>query len=343
MKKDKIIGIDTSAYTTSVALTDISGEIIRDIRKSLSVPAGMRGLRQSEARSMHEKNLEEIFLHLEQDHDLMHVAAVSVSVKPRPVSGSYMPVFLAGREKALMLVEELSIPCFEFSHQEGHIAAVKEKSIFKGEDTFLYWHISGGTCELIKVQKWEQQILGGSSKQQIIGGSKDISFGQLIDRVGVFLGMAFPAGKTMDETAERAFEKSNEISNEKSNEKPETLVNYLTPIKADGLMFNLSGIETNVLRSIKKNNGKEEMIILELFGKIAQRIEKTTCDACRKTDIKNVIFVGGVASSRFLRRYLRRSRDIRNENIETLFGDLSEDNAVCIAYLGGRKLWRQNP
>lgn len=329
MKKDKIIGIDTSAYTTSVALTDIRGEIIRDIKKSLSVPAGMKGLRQSEARSMHEKNLKEIFLHLEQDHDLTSIAAVAVSVKPRPVSGSYMPVFLAGREKALMLAEELSIPCFGFSHQEGHIAAVKEKSIFRDEDTFLYWHISGGTCELIKVQ---------NSEQQIIGGSKDISFGQLIDRAGVFLGMAFPSGKMMDETAEKAFEKSKEKSKGMSGD----MTNYLTPIKADGLMFNLSGIETNVLRSIKKNTGKEEMIILELFGKIAERIEKTTCDACIKTDIRRVIFAGGVASSRFLRRYMRRSRDIRNENIETLFGELSEDNAVGIAYLGGKKLWRQN-
>lgn len=330
MKKDKIIGIDTSAYTTSVALTDIRGEIIRDIKKSLSVPAGMKGLRQSEARSMHEKNLKEIFLHLEQDHDLTSIAAVAVSVKPRPVSGSYMPVFLAGREKALMLAEELSIPCFGFSHQEGHIAAVKEKSIFRDEDTFLYWHISGGTCELIKVQ---------NSEQQIIGGSKDISFGQLIDRAGVFLGMAFPSGKMMDETAEKAFERSKEESKGMSGD----MTNYLTPIKADGLMFNLSGIETNVLRSIKKNTGKEEMIILELFGKIAERIEKTTCDACIKTDIRRVIFAGGVASSRFLRRYMRRSRDIRNENIETLFGELSEDNAVGIAYLGGKKLWRQNP
>lgn len=327
MKKDKIIGIDTSAYTTSVALTDIRGEIIRDIKKSLSVPAGMKGLRQSEARSMHEKNLKEIFLHLEQDHDLTSIAAVAVSVKPRPVSGSYMPVFLAGREKALMLAEELSIPCFGFSHQEGHIAAVKEKSIFRDEDTFLYWHISGGTCELIKVQ---------NSEQQIIGGSKDISFGQLIDRAGVFLGMAFPSGKMMDETAEKAFERSKEESKGMSGD----MTNYLTPIKADGLMFNLSGIETNVLRSIKKNTGKEEMIILELFGKIAERIEKTTCDACIKTDIRRVIFAGGVASSRFLRRYMRRSRDIRNENIETLFGELSEDNAVGIAYLGGKKLWR---
>jgi len=334
MKKDKIIGIDTSAYTTSVALTDSRKEIIRDIRISLPVPPGMKGLRQSEARSMHEKNLEEIFLHLEQDHDLMEMAAVSVSARPRPVSGSYMPVFLAGTEKAQRLAGRLSIPCFEFSHQEGHIAAVKEKSIFRDEDTFLYWHISGGTCELIKVQK---------SRQQIIGGSKDISFGQLIDRVGVFLGMAFPSGKMMDEKAEKSFERSQKISQEGSSGISGYPANYLTPIKADGLMFNLSGIETNALRSIKKNAGKEEIIILELFGKIAERIEKTTCDACRKKDIRKVIFAGGVASSRFLRRYLRRSRDIRNENIETLFGDLSEDNAVGIAYLGGRKLWRQNP
>ncbi len=43
------LGIDTSCYTTSVAIVDGSEQVIHDGRKILSVEQGMRGLRQSES------------------------------------------------------------------------------------------------------------------------------------------------------------------------------------------------------------------------------------------------------------------------------------------------------
>lgn len=51
------LGIDTSAYTTSVALVDQRGELVADKREVLKVELGKRGLRQSEALFAHIKNL----------------------------------------------------------------------------------------------------------------------------------------------------------------------------------------------------------------------------------------------------------------------------------------------
>ena len=55
--KKVYIGIDTSNYTTSIAVCDENGEIIVNIKKLLDVKEGERGLRQSDAVFAHIKNL----------------------------------------------------------------------------------------------------------------------------------------------------------------------------------------------------------------------------------------------------------------------------------------------
>jgi len=311
-----VIGIDTSAYTTSLALVDSRGKILLDSRRMLPVPEGMRGLRQSEARVMHISNLPEMISDMKRNFDPAGADAVAFSDRPRPVEGSYMPVFTAGADAAKQLSGELDIPCFAFSHQEGHIAAVKEYSSFRGEREFLCYHLSGGTCELLLVR---------DSSISIIGGSKDISFGQLIDRIGVRLGMSFPAGRQMDETAMAA---SSETK-------------LLKDIPVDGLRFNLSGIETQCLRSLDKAESASA-IVREVFVRIAECLSKVTEKACRDTGIGKVIFVGGVSSSRFVRRQLNLFSERSSGSISIAFGDLSEDNAIGTAILGGEKIWQQS-
>ena len=79
-----------------------------------------------------------------------------------------------------------------FSHQEGHLAAV----LWSGghmelmEQRFLAWHLSGGTTELLLVEP--------GLRPKVIGGTEDLSAGQLIDRTGQVLGLDFPAGKAID-------------------------------------------------------------------------------------------------------------------------------------------------
>ena len=55
--KQVYIGIDTSNYTTSIAVCNENGEIIANIKKLLDVKEGERGLRQSDAVFAHIKNL----------------------------------------------------------------------------------------------------------------------------------------------------------------------------------------------------------------------------------------------------------------------------------------------
>ena len=92
------LGIDTSNYTTSVALFDgVSGY---NLGRLLDVPEGALGLRQSDALFQHVKHLPEIFAALRAEGRLDGcIAAVGASTKPRWVEGSYMPCFLAGESQ----------------------------------------------------------------------------------------------------------------------------------------------------------------------------------------------------------------------------------------------------
>ena len=66
MSRNIVIGIDTSNYTTSVALLDESGELIANLKRPLPVKAGERGLRQSDALFAHTINIPDLMAEAEQ-------------------------------------------------------------------------------------------------------------------------------------------------------------------------------------------------------------------------------------------------------------------------------------
>lgn len=309
LRNNIVIGLDTSAYTTSMAAVNQQGEVLLDIKRILHVPQGTRGLRQSDARIQHHQNLTEMIAELEQRSDMNLISAIAVSDKPRPLKESYMPVFMDGVEFGAKLANRLGVPLFYFSHQEGHIEAVRHFSPLNHQDKLLCFHLSGGTSELLLVEE-------GNIK--IIGGSKDLSFGQLIDRVGVALGMSFPAGQEMDQLA---------------NGKKSTS-NWLKPIPIDHMEFNLSGIETQCQRRILEGVSSEE-IIPELFLRISKCLCEVSDQACLKHQLHEILMVGGVSGSKTVRDYLLHNM----KHGTTIFGEYSSDNAVGIALLGGNKLW----
>lgn len=354
--KKCVLGIDTSNYTTSVAIVDDNYNIIADERKKLTVKQGDRGLRQSNALFQHIENIPElIYDAFSKNIEGCELTLVSVSSKPRPLEGSYMPVFKAGISAGKSIAAACSVPYVDFSHQEGHIEAVKHFSAFNNDnDEFLCWHISGGTCDILKV-KYEK---GCPESVNLIGGSKDISFGQLLDRTGVAMGMPFPSGGAMDEIASKAFQQTTgRLKNISVNSEP------------SGVRFNLSGIETQCrrmiisiqqgrnLRNIENKHEKVNfsierssdkcllcMLIKEIFEKIAECIIEASVKASEITGINKVLISGGVASSKTIRNIFSNKHFITRSNVSWLdivFGEisLSSDNAVGTAILGGKKKW----
>ncbi|MCF0123329.1 MAG: DNA-binding protein, partial [Ruminiclostridium sp.] len=188
------LGLDTSNYTTSAAWFD--GTRGDNAGKLLEVPEGALGLRQSDALFQHVKRMPEIMARLKETGLPAVPDALGASTRPREVEGSYMPCFLAGESQARTMAEAMERPFYACSHQQGHIAAAAWSAgrMDLLDRPHLVWHLSGGTTELLHVVPD-----GVTVKAECIGGTTDISAGQLIDRTGKKLGLAFPAGKAVDE------------------------------------------------------------------------------------------------------------------------------------------------
>ena len=191
------LGIDTSNYTTSVALYDEAAGTVEMHKKLLPVKERECGLRQSDAVFLHVKQLGGLMA------DLMggsgrKIAAVGYSAFPRRAEGSYMPCFLVGDMVSQAVSSVLGVPRYPFSHQEGHIAAALYSSgcldWLSGE--FYAFHVSGGTTEALLVH-----ADGPDIRVRVVGKTLDLNAGQAVDRVGVMLGCSFPCGIELERLA----------------------------------------------------------------------------------------------------------------------------------------------
>ena len=273
-----VLGLDTSNYTTSAALFDgVSGT---NSGRLLDVRPGELGLRQSDALCQHVKRLPEL---LEQLLGVrQEIQAVGASARPRAVEGSYMPCFLAGESQARGIAAALGVPFFSWSHQEGHLAAAAWSAgrMELLDRPFLAWHLSGGTTELLLVKPE-----GFTVSAEIIGGTSDLSAGQLIDRTGVLLGLQFPAGKALDALYLQA----------------DTC--YEPRVKLKGLTFSLSGME-NQVKALAAEGEKPANIARFALDAVFNVVVRATQEAQRRYPGLPVLCSGGVASNSKLRPWL---------------------------------------
>lgn len=303
------LGIDTSNYTTSVAVLRPDGTGMNDGRL-LTVPEGGLGLRQSDALFQHVKRLPDRFAALEEAGYLTEIEAVGTSSRPRAVEGSYMPCFLAGLSQGKALALSLHVPFYAFSHQQGHIAAAcwSAGKLELLDRPLLAWHLSGGTTELLLVEPEGSRV-----SATCIGGTTDLSAGQLIDRTGQKLGISFPAGKALDSLAAEA------AGRERFR------------VKLNGLHFSLSGMENQVMQMIEQGRTPSDVAKFTLET-IAWTVRRTTDAALKEYPGLPVLCSGGVASNGLLRRVMW----------DAVFAEprFSTDNAMGIAVLTERRLRR---
>ena len=299
------IGVDTSNYTTSVGIVESGGGLIANLKLPLPVKSGERGLRQSDAVFAHIKNLPELLDKVKLLTKDKKILGVGVSTRPRNKEDSYMPCFLSGVNVATALSVASGAPLYEFSHQCGHIMAAIYSAGREIPKEFAAFHISGGTTELV-LAKWT----GRDFVCQTLGGTGDVNAGQIIDRIGVYMGMPFPAGKYIEEAA---------FNNQRSIPKKKPSVK--------GTYANLSGLENIAVKLYDetKDSSLTAAFVLEYIGTAVISV----CENARQ-EIGDIpfVFAGGVMSNSIIKARLAQKFD-------AYFAEplLSADNAVGIAVL----------
>jgi N6-L-threonylcarbamoyladenine synthase len=302
------VGLDTSNYTTSIAWYD--GSVGRNSSKLLPVKQGELGLRQSDAVFAHIKSLPELSDRLFSDIGTSEMNVIGVSTRPRAVAGSYMPCFMVGFSHARLLADAYKIPLIEVSHQQGHVAAALWSAgrMDLMDRPHLAWHLSGGTTELLLVEPEGKNV-----RCSKIGGTSDISAGQLIDRTGQLLGLPFPSGKHLDALS-KASVRSDSFS-----------------VKCTESVFSLSGVQNKVQQYYESTQSPEETAAYALRC-VAKAVYHATEQALLKYPGCEAVFSGGVASNSMLRAVM--------QPLNPVFAapQYSTDNAMGVAVLAHRMM-----
>ncbi len=290
------LAFDTSNYTTSVAVYD-GEKILENKKEPVSVKKNERGIRQSDAVFCHTVNLTNIL----RDINISDCSCIGASSRPRNAPGSYMPCFLCGVAAANAAASTCKARVYDFSHQQGHIMAALYSAGAKDlyYNRFLAFHVSGGTTEM---------LLCDNGNIEKVGGTLDINAGQLIDRIGVKLGLDFPCGAELEK-----------ISGDPSSVKPR--------IKNTGAFFNMSGIE-NIANDMIDKGAHASDVAAFVFANVRCALENMLQYAKNTYSDLPVLFAGGVSSNKYLNNYF-------TEKYGAYFAEpqFSADNACGVAIL----------
>ncbi len=316
MAEQCFIGIDTSNYTTSVALVTAGGDVVANLKAPLPVKEGERGLRQSDAVFSHVRNLPALMEQLEALLGAYEPVGIGVSATPRDAKDSYMPCFLSGVAAARSLAAGLHVPVHTFSHQNGHLMA----ALHSANATHLIgkpfgaFHVSGGTTEMLYVTPCDAYF-----SPKLVGGTADLNAGQAVDRIGVAMGLSFPCGPALEALA---------IRNTRKIPRPRISVKEGT--------CHLSGLENMALRMLHETGDKPLVaafvldFIADTLIAMAAHLRQTNADL-------PVLFAGGVMSNRIIAEKVRKTMG------EVYFAEpaFSADNAAGTALLCRAKMMQK--
>lgn len=304
------LGIDTSNYTTSAAVYDAAaGKLIQN-RRLLKVRPGELGLRQADAVFQHTVALPEIINGV-CENGAVKPDVIGVSVTPDGEEGSYMPCFMTGKCAADCMGSVFGVPVEYFSHQAGHIAAALYSAgrldLLNGE--FIAFHVSGGTTQGLLVKPDEKKVIAVTKAVE----SLDLKAGQAVDRVGVMLGLAFPAGAGLDELSR--------LSSRKFN---------VRPFMRNG-SCSLSGLQNKCEQMLKAGEPHED-IAAYCITYICEALSLMTEALLARRPGLPVVYSGGVMSNSIIRERF-------SERFPAVFAvpGFSSDNACGTAVLAAVK------
>lgn len=343
MSQRVYLGIDTSCYTTSVAIMDEAGALLGEARQILSVRPGRCGLQQSEMVFQHTRNLPRLMeeavgqvigcvktgagsvangVAVADEASTAgasglaglaaagyELAAIGVSGYPRPLEGSYMPAFLAGLSVARSVAAVTGAQLEVISHQENHLEAGLWSAGGPDVDRFLLLHASGGTTDVLLAERQQN----GRYRITEVGGSMDLHAGQFVDRIGVALGLQFPTGPALETLAEKALARTAEVSACVSEQSVASVSEagagaapmVELPVSVRKLQVSLSGPCTAALRKLEAG-AEPAALALGVEHALAETFARVLRNGAQEYRVRDVLLVGGVGSNNYIRQHVER-------------------------------------
>lgn len=300
-----ILSIESSCDDSSIAITQIEGCKLLFHKKISQDEEHARygGVVPELAARLHAialpKILEEIKPYLSA------LKAIAVTNEPGLSVTLVEGVMMA---KALSLA--LGLPLIGVNHLKGHICSLFiEDNLFFPMDVLL---VSGGHTQLLHVKN--------ANEIELLATTMDDSFGESFDKVGKMLGLAYPAGATIEAYAKKGDDKR---------------FKFTIPLQgAKELAFSYSGLKNQVRLCIEAQNPLDEQTKYDIcasFQKTAiahlmQQIKK----AYKERIVGHFGVVGGASANLCLRSHLETFCATKKAVLHTAKMEFCADNAAMI-------------
>lgn len=239
-----------------------------------------------------------------------------------------MGSLLVGGSFAKSMSMALHIPLIAVNHMKAHILAhfIDEENFDKPTFPFLALTISGGHTQIVQVNSFFDL--------KIIGETTDDAVGEAFDKSAKILGLPYPGGPLIDKYAQEG------------NPKAFTF----TKPKVDGLDFSFSGLKTQILYFIQKNQAENPNFIEENRNDICASIQHTIITilidklklAVQQTGIKQIAIGGGVSANSGIRKTLKETESKWGWKSYIPKFEYTTDNAAMIGIVGYYKYLENN-
>lgn len=321
----RILAIETSCDDTCAALIEVKNskfDILSNIVSSqVKLHARYGGIYPSLAKREHQKNLPRVLKETVEKKDF-HL--IGVTVGP-----GLEPCLWQGINFAKEIAKKDDKPLIPVNHIEAHILANFIEEGFKKPGLKNYFPaiclvVSGGHTQLI--------LMRGIGKYKLIGETRDDAAGECFDKTARILGLGYPGGPSI---AAEALKLKNKDSAFKSAVRLPRPMLYTKDYD-----FSFSGLKTAVLYEfkkqspkIRKNKSYIRMMCAEIQQAIIDVLTRKTIKAAKDFKARSVIWGGGVAANRELRRQFKEKieKEIPNCKFDVPDARFCTDNAVMAA------------
>ena len=210
-------------------------------------------------------------------------------------------------------------PFIAINHMEGHLCSPFLETQIQPHISMI---VSGGHTLLIKVQKFDNY--------EIIGSSVDDAAGEAFDKVGKMLGLAYPGGPEVEKLA--------------LNGDPDRYNFPRSMLKSGDFNFSFSGIKTSVLYKLREIGHPDQKTLSDLcasFQKaVIQILTTKLINAAKEHKVPRIALSGGVACNTALRDLVKKRSSDNGIELFLVKKKYSTDNAAMIARAAAERFVR---
>lgn len=307
MNNRYLLAIESSCDETSVAVLKNDKDLLSNIIASQVESHKRFGGVVPEVASRH--HVEVITLCIEDALKEAGIVAQDLDAVAVTYGPGLVGALLVGLSAAKAFAWAHGLPLIPVNHMAGHLMAAREVQ----ELTYplMALLVSGGHTELVYVPE--------AGVYQIIGETRDDAVGEAYDKVGRVMGLAYPAGREIDQLAHQG---------QDVYDFPRAM------IKEDNLEFSYSGLKSAFINLHHNAQQKGEELVLEdlcasFQAAVMDILLVKTKKALEKYPVKSLVVAGGVAANQGLRE--RLAEEIRDVEVIIPPLRLCGDNAGMIA------------